>query len=156
MSLAKAGGAIEILMIEDSVDDIEITMEALKDAKVRNNLAVVRDGIEAMAYLRGQGEYKDAPRPDVIFLDLNMPRMDGRQVLEQIKSDPDLQNIPVVVLTTSEADEDILKAYELHANCYITKPVDMAQFIKVVRSIEDFWFTVVRLPPEGTETRKRH
>jgi CheY-like chemotaxis protein len=156
MSLAKAGGAIEILMIEDSVDDIEITMEALKDAKVRNNLAVVRDGIEAMAYLRGQGEYKDAPRPDVIFLDLNMPRMDGRQVLEQIKSDPDLQNIPVVVLTTSEADEDILKAYELHANCYITKPVDMAQFIKVVRSIEDFWVTVVRLPPEGKETRKRH
>ena len=149
MSLAKAGRPIEILMIEDSVDDIEITMEALKDAKVRNNLAVVRDGIEAMAYLRGQDEYKDATRPDVIFLDLNMPRMDGRQVLEQIKSDPGLQKIPVVVLTTSEADEDILKAYELHANCYITKPVDMAQFIKVVRSIEDFWFTVVRLPPEA-------
>ena len=151
MSAAPVAGPIEILMVEDSVDDIEITMEALKDAKVRNNLTAVRDGVEAMAYLRRQGEFRGATRPDVILLDLNMPRMDGRQVLEAIKSDPELQRIPVVVLTTSEADEDILRAYELHANCYITKPVDMSQFIKVVRSIEDFWFTVVRLPPEERE-----
>lgn len=148
MSATDAAGAIQILMVEDSLDDIEITTEALKDAKVRCKLHAVRDGVQAMAYLRRRGEFEDATRPDVIFLDLNMPRMDGRQVLEQIKSDPELQKIPVVVLTTSEADEDILKAYELHANCYITKPVDMKQFIKVVRSIEDFWFTVVRLPPE--------
>ena len=148
MSATDTAGAIQILMVEDSLEDIEITTEALKDAKVRCNLHAVRDGVQAMAYLRRQGEFEDATRPDVIFLDLNMPRMDGRQVLEQIKSDPELQTIPVVVLTTSEADEDILKAYELHANCYITKPVDMKQFIKVVRSIEDFWFTVVRLPPE--------
>ena len=151
MSAAPVAGPIEILMVEDSVDDIEITMEALKDAKVRNNLTAVRDGVEAMAYLRRQGEFRGATRPDVILLDLNMPRMDGRQVLEAIKSDPELQRIPVVVLTTSEAEEDILRAYELHANCYITKPVDMSQFIKVVRSIEDFWFTVVRLPPEERE-----
>ena len=148
MSATDTAGAIQILMVEDSLDDIEITTEALTDAKVRCNLHAVRDGVQAMAYLRRQGEFEDAMRPDVIFLDLNMPRMDGRQVLEQIKSDPKLQKIPVVVLTTSEADEDILKAYELHANCYITKPVDMKQFIKVVRAIEDFWFTVVRLPPE--------
>ena len=148
MSAAPAARPIEILMVEDSVDDIEITIEALKDAKVRNNLNTVRDGVQAMAYLHRQGEFREATRPDVILLDLNMPRMDGRQVLEAIKSDPELQRIPVVVLTTSEAEEDILRAYELHANCYITKPVDMSQFIKVVRSIEDFWFTVVRLPPE--------
>lgn len=135
-------------MVEDSIDDIEITIEALKDAKMRNNLNAVRDGVQAMAYLRQQGEFSGAARPDVILLDLNMPRMDGRQVLEQIKSDFDLQKIPVVVLTTSEADEDILRAYELHANCYITKPVDLEQFSKVVSTIEDFWFTVVRLPPE--------
>ena len=148
MSSADAARPIQILMVEDSLDDIDITMEALKDAKVSNNLEAVRDGVQAMAYLRRQGDFHDASRPDVILLDLNLPRKDGRQVLEEIKSDPDLQKIPVVVLTTSEADEDILRAYELHANCYITKPVDMEQFIKVVRTIEDFWFTVVRLPPQ--------
>lgn len=148
MSSADAARPIQILMVEDSLDDIDITMEALKDAKVSNDLAAVRDGVQAMAYLRRQGDFQDASRPDVILLDLNLPRKDGRQVLEEIKSDPDLQKIPVVVLTTSEADEDILRAYELHANCYITKPVDMKQFIKVVRTIEDFWFTVVRLPPQ--------
>ena len=148
MSSENHGRPIEILMAEDSVDDIEIAREALKDGKVRNNLNAVRDGVEAMAYLRQQGEFSTVARPDVILLDLNMPRMDGRQVLEAIKSDPDLQKIPVVVLTTSEADEDILRAYELHANCYIAKPVDMEQFSKVVCSIEDFWFSVVRLPPE--------
>ena len=139
---------IDILMVEDSIDDIEITIEALKTTKINNNLVSVRDGIEAMALLRREGEFADAVRPDLILLDLNMPRMDGRQVLEQIKSDPDLQKIPVVVLTTSEAEEDVLKAYELHANCYITKPVGIAQFVKVVKSIEDFWFSVVRLPSE--------
>ena len=139
---------IDILMVEDSIDDIEITIEALKSTKINNNLISVRDGIEAMALLRREGEFADAVRPDLILLDLNMPRMDGRQVLEQIKSDPDLQKIPVVVLTTSEAEEDVLKAYELHANCYITKPVGIDQFIKVVQSIEDFWFSVVRLPRE--------
>ena len=139
---------IDILMVEDSLDDIEITMEALKNTKINNNLVSVRDGVEAMALLRKEGEYEDAARPDLILLDLNMPRMDGRQVLEQIKSDPDLQKIPVVVLTTSEAEEDVLKAYELHANCYITKPVGLEQFAKVVTSIEDFWFSVVRLPGE--------
>ena len=139
---------IDILMVEDSLDDIEITMEALKNTKISNNLVSVRDGVEAMALLRQEGDFKDAARPDLILLDLNMPRMDGRQVLEEIKSDPDLQKIPVVVLTTSEAEEDVLKAYELHANCYITKPVGLEQFSKVVKSIEDFWFSVVRLPGE--------
>jgi chemotaxis family two-component system response regulator Rcp1 len=147
MSAANVARPIEILMVEDSIDDIEITIEALKSAKMHNNLNAVRDGVQAMAYLHQQGEFSGAARPDVILLDLNMPRMDGRQVLEQIKSDPDLQKIPVVVLTTSQADEDILRAYELHANCYITKPVDLEQFSKVVNAIEDFWFTVVRLPP---------
>ena len=148
MTNAQDSRPIDILMVEDSIDDIEITIEALKSTKISNNLVSVRDGIEAMALLRREGEFADAVRPDLILLDLNMPRMDGRQVLEQIKSDPDLQKIPVVVLTTSEAEEDVLKAYELHANCYITKPVGIDQFIKVVKSIEDFWFSVVRLPSE--------
>ena len=148
MTNPKNSRPIDILMVEDSIDDIEITIEALKSTKINNNLVSVRDGIEAMALLRREGEFADAVRPDLILLDLNMPRMDGRQVLEQIKSDADLQKIPVVVLTTSEAAEDVLKAYELHANCYITKPVGIEQFIKVVKSIEDFWFSVVRLPSE--------
>jgi len=148
MTNPKNSRPIDILMVEDSIDDIEITIEALKSTKINNNLVSVRDGIEAMALLRREGEFADAVRPDLILLDLNMPRMDGRQVLEQIKSDPGLQKIPVVVLTTSEAEEDVLKAYELHANCYITKSVGIDQFIKVVKSIEDFWFSVVRLPSE--------
>jgi chemotaxis family two-component system response regulator Rcp1 len=134
-------------MVEDNPDDIELAVEALKDAKVGNNLSVVTDGEEAIAYLRCEGRYQQAKRPDLILLDLNMPKKDGRDVLKAIKTDPNLRRIPVVILTTSQAEEDILNTYDLHANCYITKPVDFNQFLKVVRSIEDFWLTVVKLPP---------
>jgi chemotaxis family two-component system response regulator Rcp1 len=133
--------------VEDNPDDIELAMEALKDAKVGNILKVVRDGEEALAYLRCEGQYHGAMRPDLILLDLNMPKKDGREVLKEIKNHPTLRRIPVVILTTSQAEEDILNTYDLHANCYITKPVDFTQFLKVVRSIEDFWLTVVKLPP---------
>ena len=142
------GTPIEILMVEDNPGDVRLTIEALKETKVRNNLNVVRDGAEALAFLRRQGRYAQAPRPDLILLDLNVPRIDGRQVLAEIKADADLRRIPVVVLTASQAEEDILKTYDLHANCYVTKPVDLDQFIKVVQSIETFWLTIVRLPPE--------
>jgi CheY-like chemotaxis protein len=125
-----------------------LTQEALKHAKVRNNLYTVRDGVEAMAFLRHEGEFKNMPRPDLVLLDLNMPKKDGREVLKEIKEDPDLRRIPVVVLTVSQAEEDILKTYNLHANCYVTKPVDLDQFLDVVRSIEGFWLTVVKLPPK--------
>jgi two-component system, chemotaxis family, response regulator Rcp1 len=137
---------IEILLVEDSPGDVELTREALSDAKVSNNLSVVGDGIEAMAFLRKEERYAAAPTPDLILLDLNMPRKDGREVLEEIKADQALRRIPVVVLTTSQAERDILTSYNLHANCYVTKPVDLAQFIGVVRSIEDFWLTIVKLP----------
>jgi chemotaxis family two-component system response regulator Rcp1 len=137
---------IEILLVEDNPGDVRLTIEALNDAKLSNNLSVVRDGVEAMAFLCQEDPYASAVRPDLILLDLNLPRMDGREVLAQVKGHPDLQHIPVVVLTTSDAQPDIQRAYELHANCYITKPVDLEQFIKVVRSIEDFWLTIVRLP----------
>ncbi|MBX6771275.1 MAG: response regulator [Chloroflexi bacterium] len=137
---------VEILLIEDNPGDVRLTIEALRDGKVRNHLNVVTDGVEALLYLRRQGRYAAAPRPDLILLDLNLPRKDGREVLAEIKADPHLRSIPVVILTTSQADQDILKSYELNANCYITKPVDLDQFIAVVRSIEDFWFTVVTLP----------
>jgi two-component system, chemotaxis family, response regulator Rcp1 len=147
MTPEKVGRAIQILMVEDNPDDTELTMEALKDAKVGNILKVVKDGEEALAYLRGEGQYQGSPRPDLILLDLNMPRKDGREVLKEIKTHPSLRRIPVVILTTSQAEEDILNTYDLHANCYITKPVDFNQFLKVVRSIEDFWLTVVKLPP---------
>lgn len=140
---------IEILLVEDSPADVRLTREALRDGKVLNHISTVPDGIEAMAYLRREGTYHDAIRPDLILLDLNMPRMDGREVLEQIKQDPDLKRIPVVILTTSQAEEDILKSYNLHANCYISKPVDLDQFIAVVKSIEDFWLTIVHLPNGG-------
>lgn len=140
---------IEILLAEDSSGDVRLTREALKGAKVRNNLYVVRDGVEAMAFLRQEGEYADAPRPDVILLDLNMPRKDGREVLAELKQDPDLKRIPVVVLTVSQAEEDILASYNLHANCYISKPVDLDQFLRVVESIDEFWLTIVKLPPDG-------
>lgn len=142
---------IEILMVEDNPGDVRLTVEALKEGKVRNKLHVVEDGVEAMAFLRGEGEYADAPRPDLILLDLNLPRKDGREVLAEIKGDPNLRRIPVVVLTVSEANEDILKSYDLHANCYVTKPVDLDQFIVVVKSVEDFWLTIVKLPPNGME-----
>lgn len=137
---------IEILLVEDNAGDVRLTVEAFRDAKVRNNMAVVRDGVEAMQYLRQEGEFSDNKRPDVILLDLNLPRMDGREVLAKLKKDPSLKNIPVVILTTSEAESDILQAYELHANCFITKPVDLEQFVTVVKSIEEFWFEIVKLP----------
>ena len=139
---------IEILLVEDNPGDARLTAEALNDAKVLNTLTVVQDGVEALTYLRRQGRYSDAPRPDVVLLDLNLPKKDGREVLAEIKEDPDLKRIPVVVLTTSKAEEDIARTYDLHGNCYISKPVDLDQFMTVVKSIENFWFTVVRLPPE--------
>ncbi|HXE74057.1 MAG TPA: response regulator [Candidatus Xenobia bacterium] len=140
---------IEILLVEDNPGDVRLTLEALKEAKVSNNLNVVADGVEALAFLRRQGKHSEAPRPDLVLLDLNLPRKDGREVLGEIKQDEALKRIPVVVLTTSRAEEDILKSYDLHANCYITKPVDLERFLTVVKSIEDFWLTVVKLPPNG-------
>ena len=137
---------IEILLVEDSPTDVLMAEEALQFAKVLNNLNVVENGVDAMAFLRREGPYTNAPRPDLILLDLNLPRKDGREVLAEIKADPKLKIIPVVVLTTSKAEEDVLKAYGLHANCYVTKPVDFSGFTVVVRSIEQFWFTVVTLP----------
>jgi CheY-like chemotaxis protein len=137
-----SGRPIEILLVEDNPGDVRLTIEGLKEGKVRNNLHVAKDGVEALAFLRRD----DAVRPDLILLDLNLPRMDGRQVLSEIKADPLLKTIPVVVLTTSRAEQDVLHSYQLQANCYITKPVDLEQFITVVRSIEDFWLTIVTLP----------
>jgi two-component system response regulator len=137
---------IEILLVEDNPGDVALTREALRDAKVANHLHVAEDGAEAVDFLFRRGKYADAPRPDIILLDLNLPKKDGRQVLAEIKAEPELAQIPVVVLTTSEADEDILRSYQLHANCYITKPVDFPRFLHVVQSIESFWLTVVRLP----------
>jgi two-component system, chemotaxis family, response regulator Rcp1 len=144
-----AGRPIEILMVEDNPGDVRLTMEALRESKVRNNLHVAGDGVEAMAVLRREGQHAGAVRPDLILLDLNLPRMDGREVLSAIKSDAKLKTIPVVVLTTSRAEQDVLRSYELQANCYITKPVDLEQFLTVVRSIEDFWFTIVTLPHQA-------
>ena len=146
METFEMGKPIEILLVEDSAGDVRLVQENLKEAKVRNTLNVVGDGIEAMAYLRKEGKYKDASRPDLVLLDLNLPKKDGRQVLTEIKSDEDLKCIPVVVLTISKAEEDIIKSYTLHANAYISKPVDLNQFLKVVKAIEDFWLTVVKLP----------
>jgi chemotaxis family two-component system response regulator Rcp1 len=151
MSSQMMGKPVEILLVEDNPGDVRLTVEALKDAKVCNNLHVAEDGVEAMAFLRREGRYADAPRPDVILLDLNLPKKDGREVLTEVKEDSDLRRIPVVVLTVSQAEEDILKTYDLHANCYITKPVDLDRFLTVVRSIEDFWLTVVKLPPNGAK-----
>ena len=139
---------VEILLVEDNLGDIRLTQEALRDCKVRNTVSVVQDGVEALEYLYKEGKYQDVPRPDLILLDLNLPKKDGREVLSEIKNDPELQRIPVVVLTTSEAEVDILKAYELKANCYITKPADMYQFVKVTRTIDAFWLAIVKLPPK--------
>ena len=139
---------IEILLVEDNPGDARLTTEALKEAKVRNKLNHIDDGEEALAFLRRQGKYAGAQRPDLILLDLNLPRKDGREVLAEIKADACLKRIPVVILTTSQADEDILRAYNLNANCYVSKPVDLEQFIKVVRTINDFWLTIVKLPSE--------
>jgi CheY-like chemotaxis protein len=139
---------IEILLVEDSPSDAQLAIEALQAAKIANRLSHVEDGVEAMRFVRRQGPYQDAPRPDLILLDLNLPRKDGREVLEELKQDPDLKTIPVVVLTTSRSEQDVLRSYKLHANCYITKPVGFTQFMDVVQSIEHFWLTVVTLPKE--------
>jgi two-component system, chemotaxis family, response regulator Rcp1 len=141
--------AFEILLVEDSPGDVRLTREALKDAKMYINLHVASDGIEALAFLNREGEYADVPRPDLILLDLNLPRKDGRQVLEEIKENPALMTIPIVILTTSASEEDILRSYQLHANCYITKPVDLDGFLKVVKSIDNFWLSIVKLPREA-------
>ena len=138
---------IEILLIEDNPGDVRLTVEIFKDAKIRNTVTTVQDGVEAIEYLHNQGKYANAVRPDLILLDLNLPRKDGREVLAEIKKDEQLMRIPVVILTISKDAQDIVKTYGLHANCYITKPVDLNQFIKVVTSIEDFWLSVVKLPP---------
>ena len=137
---------VEILLVEDNPGDVRLTQEVLRDGKVRNNMSVVMDGVDAISFLQQTGEYAGAPRPDIILLDLNLPKKDGREVLAEIKADPDLKNIPVVVLTTSSAEQDIFRSYDLHANCYVTKPVDLDQFIKVMKTIEDFWLTIVKLP----------
>jgi chemotaxis family two-component system response regulator Rcp1 len=149
MEIKKNVKPVEILLVEDNPGDIRLTIEALKESKIINNLNVVYDGTEAMEFLTKQGKHKDKPRPDLILLDLNLPKKDGREVLAEIKANDNLKRIPVVILTTSEADEDILKTYQLHANCYITKPVNIDQFIKVVKSVGDFWFSIVKLPPNG-------
>jgi CheY-like chemotaxis protein len=138
---------VEILLVEDSPSDTELTVEALKEAKIQNHLSIVEDGVDAMDFLRRRGRFAGAPRPDFIMLDLNLPRKDGREVLAEMKSDPDLKAIPVVVLTTSSAEQDVHRAYQLDANCYITKPVDFDQFLNVVRSIESFWLLIVTLHP---------
>ena len=145
MTTPSLGRPVSILLVEDNPGDVRLTQEALKDSKMLNNLSVVADGVEAMAYLRQEREYAAAARPDLILLDLNLPKKDGREVLEEIKSDPALRCIPVVILTTSKAEQDILRAYDLHANCYVTKPVDLEQFITVVQSIEEFWLTIVTM-----------
>ena len=140
---------IEVLLVEDDPGDVLMTQEAFEEHKLRNRLHVVNDGVAAIAFLRREGAYADVPRPDLILLDLNLPRRDGREVLAEIKSDPDLRQIPVVVLTTSQADEDIVRSYQLHANAYVTKPVDFERFIAVVRQIDEFFVSVVKLPPRG-------
>ena len=144
------GRSVEFLLAEDNPGDVRLTKEALRESKISNNLNVVPDGVEAMAFLRREGKYADAPRPDVILLDLNLPKKDGREVLAEVKADPSLRLIPVVIITSSEAEQDVLKTYELYANCYVTKPVDLEQFIKVIQSIETFWLTIVTLPSSVT------
>ena len=143
-----SGKAIDILLVEDNLGDVRLAQEALKESKIRNQLFVVEDGVEAMEFLHQQGKYASAPRPDLILLDLNLPRKSGRDVLAEVKTDEDLKRIPVVVLTVSRAEEDVIKCYNHHANCYITKPLDFNQFMEVTKSIEEFWLTIVRLPPK--------
>jgi CheY-like chemotaxis protein len=142
---SNSGVPIEILLVEDNPGDVRLTQEALRDAKVRNNVHVAADGVEAMAFLHREGSHAQAPRPDLIFLDLNLPRKTGREVLEEIKQDTGLSHIPVVILTTSQAERDIMESYRLRANAYVTKPVDLEQFLKVVQSIEQFWLEIVKL-----------
>jgi len=140
--------AVDILLVEDNPVDVRLTKEALKDAKVLNEVYVARDGVEAMEFLNKKGSFKKAPTPDLILLDLNLPRKDGREVLAEIKKDSKLMRIPVVILTTSKADEDIVRTYNLHANAYITKPVDLNRFVEIMHALEEFWFTIVKLPPK--------
>ena len=142
---------INILLVEDNPGDVRLTREVLQEGKLLNHLQVAGDGIEALEFLRHEGRFAKSPHPDLILLDLNLPRMDGRELLAIIKSDHALRRIPVVILTTSKAEEDIIATYDLHANCYITKPVDLDQFFSVIKSVEEFWFTVVKLPPDGAE-----
>jgi CheY-like chemotaxis protein len=149
MNNVRIGKPIEILPVEDNPGDVRLTLESLRDAKMLNHLTAVEDGVEALAFLRRQGKHATAPRPDLVLLDLNLPKKDGREVLAEIKQDPDLRRIPVMIMTISQEEQDVIESYDLHANCYITKPVDLDQFITVVKSIEDFWFTVVKLPPNG-------
>ncbi len=148
MQVQSSAKPVDVLLVEDDPGDVLLTEETLLGSKIRTNLHVAGDGVEALAFLRKEGRYAGVPRPDLILLDLNMPRKDGREVLAEIKEDPDLKTIPVAVLTTSSQDEDILRSYELHANCYITKPVGLEQFATVVQSLEDFWFAIVKLPPK--------
>jgi two-component system, chemotaxis family, response regulator Rcp1 len=149
MSVSELMKPVEILLVEDNPGDVRLTKEALKEAKVINNLTVLKDGVEALAFLRREGTYDNAAPPHLILLDLNLPRKDGREVLAEIKADEKLKRIPVVVLTTSQDEQDVFKSYNLHANCYVTKPVDLEQFMTVVKSIEDFWLGIVMLPKQG-------
>ncbi len=151
MTIEKLVRPIDILLVEDNPGDVDLAREALEGTKMNNMLYVVADGEAAMDFLYQSGDFADMPRPDLVLLDLNLPRKDGREVLAEIKAHKDLKRIPVVILTTSDAEEDVLKSYNLHANCFITKPIDLNQFVKVVRSIEDFWFSIVVLPPHGEQ-----
>lgn len=139
---------IEILLVEDNPDDVALTVRSFKKARMQNRVSVAGDGVEALAFLRREGQYAEAPRPDIILLDLNLPKMNGHELLEKIKTDPGLSNIPVIILTTSKSDEDILSTYKLHSNCFITKPVLMEDFDRVIRTLQDFWFVIVKLPPK--------
>jgi two-component system, chemotaxis family, response regulator Rcp1 len=149
MTLSAEAKPVDILLVEDNPGDVRLTQEALKEAKLVVNLHVVNDGVEAMAFMRREGQYASKPRPDIVLLDLNLPKKDGREVLAEIKSDPDLKRTPVVIVTTSKAEEDIVKTYDLHANCFVTKPLDLDQFVIMVQSIEHFWLTIVKLPTDG-------
>lgn len=140
--------AIDILLVEDSAADVRLTREALRDTKLINRLTVASDGVQALAMLRKQGQYADLPRPDLILLDLNLPKKNGRAVLQEIKQEPDLKRIPVVVVTSSTAEEDVVRSYDLHANCYVTKPLELGNFVDVVKAIEGFWVGIVKLPPK--------
>jgi two-component system response regulator len=150
MDVSKLVKPIEILLVEDNPGDADLTKAAMENSKIYVTMHVVGDGVEAMAFLRRTGKYADAPRPDIVLLDLNLPKKDGKEVLAEMKADQDLKRIPVVVLTISKDEEDILKSYNLHANCYITKPIDLSQFVKVVQAIEDFWLSIVKLPSSGS------
>ncbi len=143
---------IEILLIEDNPADIRLTQEAFREARLQNTLHVVQDGVSAMAFIRQTAPFQQAPRPDLILLDLNLPKKDGREVLKEIKSDPHIRTIPVVVLTTSDDETDVLRSYDLHANAYLVKPIDILQFIKMIQTLEDFWLSVVKLPPKVSES----